>query len=101
MVYYQDEEMLIRDMETADAQVFYDEYTAQGWHPEVEYYLMRIREQAEGKCVALAAVYQGRPAGAVYVYFDANEGPSKERAGRSSLISACCRSTSARALAAS
>ena len=77
MIYYEDGELVIRDMETADAQVFFDEYTAQGWHPEVDYYLMRIREHTEGKCVALTAVYQGHPAGAVYVYLTANEGPFK------------------------
>ena len=75
MIYYEDAKLVIRDMEKADAQVFYDEYTAQGWHPEVAYYLMRIREHAEGKCVALTAVYQGHPAGAVDVYLTANEGP--------------------------
>ena len=79
MIYYKDEELVIRDMEAADAQVFFDEYTAQGWHPEVDYYLMRIREHAEGKCVALTAVYQGHPAGAVYVYLNANEGPFKDK----------------------
>lgn len=77
MVYYIDEELEIRNMEEADAQIFYDEYTAQGWHSEVEYYLMRVKDQAEGKCVALTAVYQGSPAGAVYVYLTAHEGPFK------------------------
>ena len=48
MIYYQDENLVIRDMEAADAQIFYDEYTAQGWHPDVAYYHMRMREQAEG-----------------------------------------------------
>ena len=79
MIYYEDGELVIRDMETADAQVFFDEYTAQGWHPEVDYYLMRIREHTEGKCVALTAVYQGHPAGAVYVYLNAKEGPFKDK----------------------
>lgn len=77
MIYYQDEELLIRDMEEADAQIFNDEYTAQGWHPEIDYYLMRIREAAEGKCIAMTAVYQGNPAGSLYLYFDAKEGPFK------------------------
>ena len=80
MVYYQDEELVIRDMEAADAQVFYDEYTAQGWHSEVEYYLMRIREAAEGKCIALTAEYQGHPAGSLYLYWNAHEGPFKGKA---------------------
>lgn len=77
MIYYQDEELVIRDMEEADAQIFNDEYTAQGWHPDIDYYLMRIREAAEGKCIALTAVYQGCPAGSLYLYFDAKEGPFK------------------------
>ena len=77
MIYYQDEELLIRDMEEVDAQIFNDEYTAQGWHPEIDYYLMRIREAAEGKCIAMTAVYQGNPAGSLYLYFDAKEGPFK------------------------
>ncbi len=77
MTYYQDENLRIRDMEPADAQILNDEYTAQGWHPDVDYYHMRMREAAEGKCAALTAVYQGHPAGAVYLYFDAQEGPFK------------------------
>ena len=77
MIYYQDADVLIRDMEEADAQIFYDEYTAQGWPPDVAYYLMRIREHREGKCVALTAEYQGHPAGAVYVYMTADSGPFK------------------------
>lgn len=79
MIYYQDEELVIRDMEEADAQIFNDEYTAQGWHPEIDYYLMRIREAAEGKCVALTAVYHGCPAGSLYLYFNVKEGPFKEK----------------------
>ena len=77
MIYYKDDTFLIRDMEAADAQVFFDEYTAQGWHSEVEYYHMRMREAAEGKCVALTAEYQGQPAGSLYLYLTANEGPFK------------------------
>jgi len=77
MTYYQDQDLLIRDMEPADAQIFDDEYTAQGWHPDIDYYHMRMKEAAEGKCVALTAVYQGQPAGSVYLYFDAQEGPFK------------------------
>ena len=59
MLYYQDSTLLIRDMEEADAQVFYDEYTAQGWHPEISYYHMRMQDAADGKCTALTAVYRG------------------------------------------
>lgn len=79
MIYYQGNDLVIRNMEEADASIFVDEYTAQGWHPEVEYYLMRIREAAEGKCVALTAEYQGHPAGNLYLYLNALEGPFKDK----------------------
>ena len=77
MNYYKDDELVIRNMEESDAQIFFDEFTAQGWHPRVEYYLGTIREQAEGKCVALTAVYRGCPAGYVYLYRTVEEGPFK------------------------
>ena len=79
MIYYQDLDLTIRDMEESDAQIFDDEYTAQGWQPDREYYLMRIREAAEGKCVALTAEYQGHPAGSLYLYFNAPEGSFKDK----------------------
>ena len=80
MIYYQDEELVIRNMEEADVQVFFDEYTAQGWHPDIEYDRMRLRDQAEGKCIALTAVYHGQPAGGLYLYMTAHEGPFKDKA---------------------
>lgn len=79
MIYYQNGDLIIRSMEPADAQAFFDEYTAQGWHPDVAYYHMRMREQAEGKCAALTAVYQGQPAGTLYLYRSAQEGPFREK----------------------
>ena len=78
MIYYQNEKLLIRNMEASDAQIFFDEFTAQGWHPRVEYYLETLREQDEVKCVALTAVYRGNPAGYVYLYRAAEEGPFKD-----------------------
>ena len=75
MVYYKDEQLIIRDMESADARIFTDEFTAQGWHPEIAGYMARLSDQAEGKCTALTAVYEGCPAGYVYVYQCAKDGP--------------------------
>lgn len=79
MIYYQDEDLLIRNMEEADIPVFVAEYTAQGWHDEPEGYLMRLRDQAEGKCVALTTVYRDQPAGGLYLYMTAHEGPFKDK----------------------
>ena len=68
MVLYNDGTLLIRNMEEADAQIFTDEETAQGWNADISKYLTRIRDQAEGKCVSLTAEYKGHPAGYVNVY---------------------------------
>ena len=68
MIYYNDNELIIRSMEEADARVFMDEETAQGWHPDISKYLTRLKDQADGKCIALTAVYKGHPAGYVNVY---------------------------------
>ena len=79
MVYYKDEEVVIRNMEDADAPIFVEEYTSQGWHDDIEGYSMRLRDQAKGKCVALTAEYQGHPAGSLYLYFNAPEGSFKDK----------------------
>ena len=79
MIYYNDGELVIRDMEEADARVFYDGYLAQGWHPDMEVYRMRLRDREEGKCVALTAVWQGNPAGSVYVYLTPRGGPFRDK----------------------
>ncbi|MBQ4452961.1 MAG: GNAT family N-acetyltransferase [Clostridia bacterium] len=79
MIYYQDDEVIIRSMDEADARVFTNEYTLQGWHPDIATYRMRLKDQAEGKCAALTAVYKGLPAGSVYVYRTPHDGPFKDR----------------------
>lgn len=69
MIYYKDDAMLIRNMETADAQIFTDEEMAQGWKADISKYRTRLKDQTEGKCVSLTAEYEGYPAGYVNVYF--------------------------------
>ena len=68
MVYYIGDELIIRNMEEADARVFTGEEIAQGWHTDISKYLARLQDQSVGKCVSLTAVYQGQPAGSVSVY---------------------------------
>ena len=79
MVYYKDEKLIVRNMERPDAKAFTDEFTAQGWHPEISGYLARLKDQSEGKCTALTAEYEGHPAGYVYLYNRANDGPFREK----------------------
>lgn len=75
MIYYQDEQVLIRDMEAADGPVFTEAEIAQGWHATVEKYETRLRDRAAGKAVCLVAEWEGQPAGYVNVYFDPEGGP--------------------------
>ena len=77
MIYWQNEELVIRDMEEADGPVFVEELTAQGWHPDIEDYRARLKDRAEGESTARTAVYRGQPAGYVYLYRTVREGPFK------------------------
>ena len=74
MIYYQDQDILVRDLVHDDAQIITDEEIAQGWHVTVEKYLTRLKDQAAGKCVSLAAEYRGQVAGYVNVYPNALAG---------------------------
>lgn len=68
MIYYQDKDILIRDMQQSDVQIITDGEIAQGWDATVDKYEMRLLHQAEGKSVSLVAEYQGNVAGYINVY---------------------------------
>ena len=68
MIYWENGEILIRDMVKQDAQIITDGEIAQGWHQTVEKYELRLRHQAEGRSVSLVAEYQGNVAGYINVY---------------------------------
>lgn len=75
MTFYRDGTLLIRNMEPRDIQVLTDGEIAQGWDASAEKYRMRLRHQAEGLCVALAAEVDGGAVGYVNVYFAPRTGP--------------------------
>ena len=75
MIYYDDGEVRIRDLQAGDGEIFTAEEIAQGWHQTIDKYLRRLEDQAAGKCVALAAEYHGSLAGYVSVYPNARWGP--------------------------
>lgn len=68
MIYYSDENILIRDMEPADAQAITDGEVEQGWNASIDKYEMRLKHQAAGMSVALVAEYRGCVAGYINVY---------------------------------
>ena len=74
MTYYQDEEVLNRELAPADARIITDEEIAQGWHQSIEKYENRLKDRDAGKCVSLVAEYKGSVAGYINVYPDAQYG---------------------------
>lgn len=74
MIYYSDEHILIRNMETRDAQAITDEEIAQGWNAEVTKYETRLKDQTEGRAISLVAEYDGRIAGYINVYLNSTWG---------------------------
>ena len=74
MIYYQDESVIIRTMEPGDAQPITDGEIAQGWDADVSKYEMRLKDQAEGRAIALVAEVDGTPVGYINVYPDAKYG---------------------------
>lgn len=74
MVYYNDNKILIRDLQQSDAQLITDEEIAQGWDADVGKYEMRLRHQSEGKSISLVAEYDGNIAGYINVYPDSEWG---------------------------
>ena len=75
MIYYSDEHITVRDLEQEDVPVFVSGEISQGWHSTDEKLLGRIKDRESGKSTALAAEYDGKPAGYVSVYFDSQWGP--------------------------
>jgi len=74
MIYYSDSEVLVRNMETSDAAIITEEEKKQGWDAAVDKYETRLKDQAEGRAVALVAEYYGNVAGYIHVYPDSGWG---------------------------
>ena len=70
MIYYEDNEIKIRDLEPSDIPVITAEEIAQGWNATADKYEMRLRHKDEMNAAALAAEYHGQIAGYVNVYPD-------------------------------
>ena len=68
MTYYDDGKVLIRDLEHGDVNIFVDCENAQGWDSTPEKLLTRLKDVEEGRAIAIAAEFNGQPAGYVSVY---------------------------------
>lgn len=77
MVYFSNEEILIRDMVSSDAQIITDLEIKQGWNQTIDKYNKRLKDQEDGKSYAIVAEYKGCIAGYINVYLNSDEGPYK------------------------
>lgn len=68
MIYYNDGEIVIRDLEQDDVEIFVDGENAQGWKSTPEKLITRLKDAADGRAIAIAAEFNGQPAGYVSVY---------------------------------
>ena len=74
MIYYSDGTVTVRDLCTDDVKPIVDGEIEQGWDATAEKYEMRLRDQAEGRAISLAAEYCGQVAGYINVYPDSKWG---------------------------
>lgn len=79
MIYYQDENILIRSMKPEDIEAFSKGFTEQGWQAKPEVHERYIKEQADGTRYVFVAEFHGETAGYTTLYPLAPEGPFKGR----------------------
>lgn len=74
MRYYEDKDILIREILPSDAKTICEEEIAQGWNQTQEKYLRRIDDHVSKKAIALVAEYNSNVAGYINVYINPTEG---------------------------
>lgn len=75
MVYYDLQNLEIRDMNEFDAEIFYNTYLSYGWHPSLETDVNYYKEQQENKRKVFIAVSHGEVAGICTLVLNPEEGP--------------------------
>ncbi|MBR6101696.1 MAG: GNAT family N-acetyltransferase [Ruminococcus sp.] len=75
MIYYNEGKITVRELRESDAEYFAAEERAQGWNSTRDKYDIHLRDHREGRCTALAADFDGIPAGYINLYFDSERGP--------------------------
>lgn len=73
MIYYEDTELCIRDLNHTDAEQIVAGEIAQGWtDATIDKYEMRLQAAENGRAIALVAVYHGEPCGYINIYRQAS-----------------------------
>ena len=79
MVYYEDGDYVIRNLEENDIKEIVRGEIEQGWNASEEKYLDRLKHQKEERCISLVAEYRHAVAGYINVYFHVLAGPFLEK----------------------
>ncbi|MGN0404913.1 MAG: GNAT family N-acetyltransferase [Bariatricus sp.] len=75
MIFYEDKWIRVRNMEERDAIVITEAEIEQGWNASVEKYYKRLKDQEEGRSIALVGEFEGSVAGYINLYLEIEEGP--------------------------
>lgn len=75
MVYYDDGIITIRSMKKQDAQIIFEEFEKQNWHPSIDIYMNYYREQELNKRYVFIAEYEGKVAGYTTLLINTSYGP--------------------------
>lgn len=81
MIYDLKDDILIRNMTDSDAIIITEEENAQGWSASIDKYEIRLKDQREGRAIALVAEYCGNVAGYIHVYPDSVRGAFEAHSG--------------------
>jgi len=76
MIYYEKDNLIIRNMVEEDARIITEEEIKQGWHVSIQKYLDRLNHQKQGVCISLVACIENNPVGYINVYPSSIEGPT-------------------------
>ena len=74
-IFYQDGDVTVRALTEQDIGPLCREEALQGWPVRDACYRGRLQDMAQGRCVALCALWHGEPAGYVNLYDGADDGP--------------------------
>lgn len=78
MIYYQDEHILIRNLQQSDARIITEEI-AQGWHANIKKYEMLLKDQSEGRSISAFWKNTADMASAVSSWILSNSSPQAIR----------------------
>jgi GNAT superfamily N-acetyltransferase len=75
MLYYNDGDVIIRDMAREDAEIIYSENLSHGWHSDIQVYKGYYDKQESNALLVFVAEYQGTFAGYTTLRPQAGAGP--------------------------